>query len=75
MKAFKERKKDKRRIDGMGLQEKANMIKRLERERRKINCEIEGILKSYSKESGNRALRYKKVAFGTVDDFFASYEE
>ena len=45
----------------MSSQQKADMIKRLERERRKINAEIEGILKSYARESGNRALRRKRI--------------
>ena len=59
----------------MTSHEKADMIKRLERERRKINSEIEGILKSYSKESGNRALRPKKFRLGRNDDLFISYDE
>ena len=73
MKAFKE-KNDKRRLDGMSSQEKANIIKRLERERSKINSEIESILKSYAKESGNRALLPKRVGFGTPEDIFTSYD-
>ncbi len=74
MKIFKQ-KKNNHRIEGMSSQEKANMIKRLESERKKINSEIEGILKSYSKESGNRALRQKKLGFGRADDVFISYGE
>ena len=74
MKAFSE-KKNKRRTEGMSTHEKANMIKRLEREKRKINSEIESILKSYAKESGNRTLRPKKIGFGTVEDLFTSYDE
>lgn len=74
MKAFKE-KNDKRRMEGMSSQERANMIKRLERERSKINSEIESILKSYAKESGNRSLLPKRLGFGTLEDVFAPYEE
>ncbi|MBQ2251503.1 MAG: hypothetical protein II329_00905 [Clostridia bacterium] len=74
MKIFKQRKSN-RRIEGMSTHEKANMIKRLERERRKINSEIEGILKSYAKESGNRAVKPKKLGFGSLDDLFISYGE
>ena len=74
MKIFKQ-KKNNRRIEAMSSHEKANMIKRLERERRKVNAEIEGILKSYAKESGNRALRQKKTGFSRVEDLFISYGE
>lgn len=71
---FRRTNKEKRRIESMSSQQKADMIKRLERERRKINCEIESILKSYAKESGNRALKRKrtrrseKELLGILDD-------
>ena len=75
MKIFK-RNNDKRRIDGMSSRQKADMIRRLESERRKINSEIEGILRSYAKESGNSALRRKGVSFGkSVDEMLNIYEE
>ena len=63
---FKRKNDDVRRIVSMSSHQKADMIKRLERERRKINSEIEAILKSYSKESGNRSLRRKR--FDRADD-------
>lgn len=46
--------------DGISTSEKADMIKRLERERERVNDEIESILKSYARESGNRALKPKR---------------
>jgi len=74
MKTFKE-KNGRRRVESMSSQEKANIIKRLERERSKINSEIESILKSYAKESGNRALLPKRMVFGLSEELFTSYEE
>ena len=74
MKAFKE-KNGRRRVESMTSQERANMIKRLERERNKINSEIESILKSYAKESGNRALLPKRMGFGIPEDLFTTYDE
>lgn len=53
-------KKKKQRVADMSIAEREAMIKRLERERNKINSEIESILQSYSKESGNKALLKKK---------------
>ena len=69
---FKRKNDDVRRIASMSSQQKANMIKRLERERKKINSEIEGILKSYAKESGNNALRKKKTGRAGLDGLFDS---
>ena len=46
--------------DGISTAEKEDMIKRLERERERVNDEIESILKSYARESGNRALKPKR---------------
>ncbi len=46
--------------DGISSFEKEDMIKRLERERERVNDEIESILKSYARESGNRALKPKR---------------
>lgn len=74
MKMFSQ-KNDARRVEGMSSQEKADMIKRLERERRKIDAEIESILKSYAKESGNRSLLPKRLVLGTPEDLFTSYED
>ena len=74
MKMFSQ-KNDARRVEGMSSQEKADMIKRLERERRKIDAEIESILKSYAKESGNRSLLPKRLVIGTPEDIFTSYED
>ena len=64
---LKRKEKEKHRIDSMSSQQKADMIKRLERERRKINSEIESVLKSYAKESGNRELRRKRTK--SADDW------
>ena len=58
---FKKKDNEKYRIDAMNSHQKADMIKRLERERRKINSEIESVLKSYAKESGNRELKRKRA--------------
>ena len=57
---FFEDKRNRRRLDNMSTSEKDAAIRRLERERQKINSEIESILRNYSKESGNRALRKRK---------------
>ena len=56
------RRKDdvKKRVDNMNSADRDEVIKRLERERNKINGEIESILVSYAKESGNHALRPKR---------------
>ena len=56
---FEDKRKQKK-IDGMTSSEKDAVIRRLERERQKINSEIESILRNYCKESGNRALRRKR---------------
>lgn len=56
--------KEKRRLESISSSQRAIMIRRLERERAKINSEIESILASYAKESGNRALRKKRFRIG-----------
>lgn len=56
--------KEKRKLEGISSSQRAAMIKRLERERAKINSEIETILSSYAKESGNRALKKKRFRIG-----------
>ena len=58
--------KDKARVDAMSTKDRHEAIKRLERERKKVNAEIENILKSYARESGNRALKEKRRIFGTA---------
>ncbi len=56
------RKKDdvKKRVDSMSSADRDEAIRRLERERIKVNEEIESILASYAKESGNNSLRPKR---------------
>jgi hypothetical protein len=51
------------------------MIRRLEKEREKINAEIESILKSYSRESGNRALKKRRGAIGKLPNDYSFGEE
>ena len=48
------------RVDSMSSVERDEAIRRLERERNKLNDEIESILASYAKESGNHSLRPKR---------------
>ncbi len=55
MAAMKSR--EDKKYNNISSAERDEMIRRLERERVKVNAEIDGILKSYSKESGNRALK------------------
>ncbi len=40
-------------------------IRRLERERMKVNLEIESVLKLYAKESGNSSLSRRKHKMGS----------
>lgn len=61
--------KDKTRIDSMSTKDRHEAIKRLERERKKVNSEIENILKSYAKESGNRSLKAKRRLLGAPNDW------
>ena len=56
--------KERKKLESISASQRAVMIRRLERERRKINSEIEGILAGYAKESGNKALRKKRFRFG-----------
>ncbi len=62
---FKDRSDAGGRLDEMNSRDKADMIRRLEREREKVNTEIESILRNYSKESGNRALRKRRKKIGS----------
>ena len=44
--------------------EKSDEIRRLEVERMRINAEIEDLLRHYSKQTGNRALRRRRYKIG-----------
>lgn len=68
-------KKSYKNIDNLGSRERADMIRRLEKEREKINAEIESILKSYSRESGNRALKKRRGAIGKLPNDYSFGEE
>lgn len=69
-------KREKRRLDELSSEQRDEMIKRLEREREKVNSEIEAVLRSYAKESGNRALKIKKRGRGdSVVDWNYAEEE
>ena len=54
------RKKANKPLDDLGARDREDMIRRLERERAKVNAEIESILRSYARESGNRTLKKKR---------------
>ena len=60
MSFFGKKHKKTKSIESMTSTERDMIIRRLEKERKKVNSEIESILKSYSKESGNKALRPKR---------------
>ena len=68
-------KKEGMRIDAMNSRDKADMIRRLEREREKVNNEIENILRSYAKESGNRALKKRRRKIGYLPNDWSFEEE
>ena len=53
--------KNQRKLDGLSSIERDMMIRRLEKERKKVNAEIESILKSYAKESGNKQLIRRRM--------------
>ena len=63
-----------RNVDDLGARERADMIRRLEKEREKINNEIESLLKTYARESGNRALRKRRASIGGLPNDY-SFEE
>jgi len=64
----------KKRIDNMNSADRDEAIRRLERERTKLNEEIESILASYAKESGNRSLKPKRRRRRhTLDDWDFDY--
>lgn len=56
------RRKDdtKKLVDNMDSSDRDEAIKRLERERIKVNEEIESILSSYAKESGIHSLKPRR---------------
>ena len=68
-------KKDKSNVNSMNSADRHEAIKRLEHERKKVNAEIESILKSYAKESGNKALLPKWHGFGAAPNDWAYSEE
>ena len=51
-------------VETMRESERDSEIDRLERERLRINTEIEQVLKNYAKESGNRRLRRRRYKMG-----------
>ena len=51
-------------VDTMREGDKDNEIARLERERLRVNTEIEQVLKNYAKESGNAKLRRRRFKMG-----------
>ena len=57
-------KRKKRPVEAMNSSDRKEAIARLERERIKINFEIESVLKSYAKESGNRSLKHRRHKLG-----------
>jgi hypothetical protein len=64
-------KRKRKKLDAMTTSEKDAVIRRLEKEREKINSEIESILRNYYKESGNRAIkkRTRRQKSANVWDF------
>ena len=59
-----EDKKNQKKLDSMTALERDMMIRRLEKERKKVNAEIESILKNYAKESGNKRLLPRRMRRG-----------
>lgn len=53
-----------KKLAAMTQGDRSAAVAKLERERMKINAEIEGILRAYAKESGNRALKSRKHRIG-----------
>lgn len=72
---FQKNKKAQRTVESLASSERDAMIRRLERERKKVNAEIEGILKSYAKESGNKALKRKRFGRKAVPNDFDFSQE
>ena len=68
-------KKVKRSLDDLDTRDREDMIRRLEKEREKVNAEIESILKSYARESGNRALKKRRGAIGKLPNDYSYGDE
>ena len=68
-------KKSYKNLDDLGSRDRADMIRRLEKEREKINAEIESLLRSYSRESGNRALKKRRGVIGKLPNDYSFGEE
>ena len=56
---FSKRKSADRPPESLDSRERDEAIKSLERERQRINLEIEEVLRKYANESGNRSLKKK----------------
>ena len=68
-------KKSKKGFDDLTSRDREEMIRRLEKEREKVNSEIESLLKSYAKESGNRALKKRRGQIGKLPNDYSFGEE
>ncbi len=55
--------------------ERDEAIRRLERERERINLEIEGVLKMYAKESGTRSLSKRRHKMGKSPNDYSFGED
>ena len=71
---FKKKRKNSA-LDSLGTREREDMIRRLEKEREKVNAEIESLLKSYARESGNKALRKRRGQIGGLPNDYSFGEE
>lgn len=68
-------KKSNKSLDDLGTREREDMIRRLEKEREKVNAEIESILRSYARESGNRSLKKRRGALGKLPNDYSYGED
>lgn len=68
---FFKKKNINRGLDDLGSRDRADMIRRLEKEREKVNLEIESLLKSYARESGNRALKKRRGGVGSLPNDYS----
>lgn len=62
---FSKKKSADRAPEGLDSQERDDTIRNLERERQRINLEIEEVLRKYASESGNRSLRKRGHKYGS----------
>ena len=62
-------------LDELNSDDRTDMIRRLEKEREKVNEEIETILKTYAKESGNRAIKKRRGAIGNLPNDYSFNED